>query len=222
MGICSVIFVFMQMMPDEVQRQIIYQYGMVPLRYAEPQWAYSFGLSPDYYFSFLSNLFLHGGWGHLLTNMLFLWIFADNVEDSMGSARFIVFYLLCGVLATYVQWFFDPQLPYPVVGASGAIAGVLGAYFFMFPHARVILVFPILFYPLLFHLPAMAFLGLWVIIQLHKATTSVMFENGVADVALWAHLGGFLAGAFLHPLFLKNDFHPVDNIEVEEEEGNDV
>lgn len=218
MALCSAIFLWMQMLPEDAQRMIIYQYGMVPIRYAHPQWAYSFGLPPDYYFSFLSSLFLHGGWGHLLINMLFLWIFADNIEDSMGPFRFLAFYILCGLLATYMQWFFDPELPYPVVGASGAIAGVLGAYFFMFPYARVIMMFPILFYPVFFDLPAIAFLGLWVIIQLHKATTAVMFDNGVTDVALWSHLGGFLAGAFLHPLFLKRDGNDVPKPEQEDQE----
>jgi rhomboid family protein len=207
MAICTLIFLLMQIMPEEMQRQILYLYGMVPIRYADPQWAQHFGLPSDYHLSFITNLFLHGGWFHILTNLLFLWIFADNIEDLMGHGRFIAFYLICGVLATYVQWYFDPKLPIPVVGASGAIAGVLGAYFFRFPYAKVIIMIPILFFPVFFDVPAIAFLGFWVIMQLHKATASIMFEGGSVDMAWWAHLGGFIAGAFLHPLFIKNPQH---------------
>ncbi|WP_349431266.1 rhomboid family intramembrane serine protease [Methylomarinum sp. Ch1-1] len=202
MAICSVIFLLMQLLPQESQRQIVYLYGMVPIRYSHPQWAITFGLPPDGYLSFLTSLFLHGGWMHIIMNLLFLWIFADNIEDLMGHGRFLVFYLLCGLLATYVQWYNDPELVFPVVGASGAIAGVLGAYFFQYPYARVIIMIPIFFFPLFFEIPAIAFLGLWVIIQLHKATTAMIFDGVTVDVAWWSHLGGFLAGAFLHKLFL--------------------
>ncbi len=219
MAVCAVVFLLMQLMPLETQRQILYLYGMVPIRYSHPGWAYSFGLPPDNYLSFLTSLFLHGGWGHLLMNMLFLWIFADNIEDLMGHGRFLVFYLLCGLLATYVQWAFDPEMTFPVVGASGAIAGVLGAYFFQYPYARVIIVIPIIIFPLLFEVPAIAFLGVWVILQLHKATTSVMFEGVSVDVAWWAHLGGFLAGAFLHPLFLQKKPTQLPPGEEESEDG---
>ena len=201
-AICVVIFVCMQLLPPGWQRYLIYQYGMVPIRYSNPYWALSFGLSPDGYLSFLTSLFLHGGWLHLIANMLFLWIFADNVESKMGHVRFLLFYLVCGLIATYVQYRYDPNMIYPVVGASGAIAGVLGAYFYLFPFARVIIVIPILFFPLLFEIPAIAFLGFWVILQLQKATTAAIFSGTVVHEALWAHLGGFLAGALLHRFFL--------------------
>ena len=204
MAICIAIFLLMQFLPEETQRQIVYLYGMVPIRYSNPQWAYSFGLPPDGYLSFLTSLFLHGGWGHIIMNMLFMWIFADNIEDIMGHYRFLAFYIICGLLATYIQWRFDPTMTIPVVGASGAVAGVLGAYFFQFPYARVIIMIPIIFFPLFFEIPAIAFLGVWVILQLHKATTAALFSDVIVDVAWWAHLGGFLAGAFLHPLFLKH------------------
>ncbi len=203
MALCTAVFLLMQTLPEEMQRLIVYQYGMVPIRYSNPYWASSFGLPPDHYLSFLTSLFLHGGWLHILMNMLFLWIFADNIEDLMGPGRFLAFYIMCGLLATYVQFFFDPQLAVPVVGASGAIAGILGAYFFLFPYARVIIMIPIIIFPLFFEIPAIAFLGFWVIMQLQKATTSIMFEGATIDVAWWAHLGGFIVGAFLHPLFLK-------------------
>jgi membrane associated rhomboid family serine protease len=200
MAICIMVFLYMQFLPLQIQHYFTYLYGMVPVRYSNPQWGISFNIPFDYGLSFITSLFLHGGWFHLIVNMLFIWIFADNIEDRMGHGLFWCFYLLCGLIATGTQWFFDPQLATPVVGASGAIAGVLGAYFFLYPYAKV----TVLWFPVFFEIPAIAFLGFWVIIQLHEATTSVMFEGGAADVAWWAHLGGFIAGAVLYPLFLTN------------------
>lgn len=205
MGICIGIFLSMRMMPEELQRQLTYLYGMVPIRYSNPEWSAAFGLPFDGYFSFLSSLFLHGGWLHIIINMWFIWIFANSIEDRMGHGRFLVFYLSCGLIATFVQWYFDPTLAIPVVGASGAIAGVLGAYFLMYPYARIVIWFPLFLLPIFFELPAIAFLGFWVIIQIQNATTAIMFDGITAEVAWWAHLGGFIAGTFLHPLFLNNE-----------------
>ena len=202
MAICIVVFLSMLVMPDYMVQRFLYVYGMVPIRYTNPTWAQHFGLPPDHYLSFVTSLFLHGGWAHIAMNMVFLWIFADNIEDLMGHKRFIAFYLLCGVIATYAQWYFSQNLVVPVVGASGAIAGVLGAYFFRFPYARVVILVPILFFPLFFEVPAIAFLGLWVIMQLHEMTTSALFAEMATQSAWWAHLGGFLAGAVLHPWFI--------------------
>ena len=199
---CTSLFILLQFIPEQLHREILYKYGMVPLRYSNPQWAANFGLLPDGYLSFFTNLFLHGGWLHLIINMWFLWIFADNIEDRMGRGRFIIFYLLCGFFATGLQWYYDPELIIPVVGASGAIAGILGAYFFIFPYARIIIMVPLLFWPLYFELPAIGFLGVWVIIQLHKATTAMIFDDITTDVAWWAHIGGFIAGCVLHSFFL--------------------
>ncbi|MCQ8118606.1 rhomboid family intramembrane serine protease [Methylomonas rosea] len=203
MAICILVYVAMLFMPDEMGQHFVYMYGMVPIRYSNPDWAYSFGLPPDHYLSFFTSLFLHGGFGHLLMNMVFLWIFADNIEDLMGHKRFVVFYVLCGLLATYAQWYFYPKMAVPVVGASGAIAGVLGAYFFRFPQATVVILVPILFYPLFFHVPAIAFLGFWVIIQVGDIFTATFLDNVAVDSAWWAHLGGFVAGALLHPFFIE-------------------
>jgi membrane associated rhomboid family serine protease len=205
MAICIIVFVAMQLLPDQISYQLVYRYGMVPIRYSNPQWSISFGLPFDGYLSFLTSLFLHGNWWHLIMNMLFMWIFGDNVEDRMGRLPFLIFYLLCGLCATFLQWFFDPMLAIPVVGASGAIAGVLAAYFFLYPLARVVVWIPILFLPIVIHIPAVAFLGVWVIIQLHSATTSMLFEGVTIDVAWWAHLGGFIIGSLLYRLFLKSE-----------------
>lgn len=216
MAICTGVYLLMLLMPDAMAQHFLYMYGMVPLRYSNPTWSQHFGLPPDYYFSFLSSLFLHGGWVHLLVNMMFMWIFADNIEDLMGHKRFAVFYLICGLLATYIQWYFSQNLVVPVVGASGAIAGVLGAYFFRFPYARVVIMVPILFFPLFFEIPAIAFLGVWVILQLQELSTAAMFPSLGGNSAWYAHLGGFVVGALIHPLFI--DKPTVYHVDVEPSE----
>lgn len=203
MAICIIVFLVMIFMPDHMAQHFLYLYGMVPIRYANPRWAYDFGLPPDHYLSFLTSLFIHGGWIHIAINMIFLWIFADNIEDLMGHYRFLLFYILCGLLATYTQWYFSQNLVVPVVGASGAIAGVLGAYFFRFPQAKVVLLVPILFFPLFFEIPAIAFLGFWVIMQLMEVFDATMLGT-VTSAAWWSHLGGFAAGAILHKLFIND------------------
>ena len=196
MAVCISIFIAMNLIPDETAVSLLNRYGMVPLRYS----GLSSDLPFDGYFSFVSNLFLHASWTHLLINMWFLWIFADNVEDRMGRIPFLVFYLMCGAFATILQWYFDQTLAIPIIGASGAIAGVLAAYFFLYPLERVIVFFP----PILIPIPAIAFLGLWVLLQLHNATTSIIFEGTTVNVAWWAHLGGFVAGSVLYRFFLKD------------------
>jgi membrane associated rhomboid family serine protease len=199
MAVCISIFVAMKLMPDQTAISLLNRYGMVPIRYS----GLHVGLPFDGYLSFLTNLFLHASWTHLIANMWFLWIFADNVEDRMGRIPFLIFYLVCGVFATILQWYFDPMLAIPVIGASGAIAGVLAAYFFLYPFERVILWVPLFFLPIVIHVPAITFLGLWVLLQLHNATTSIIFEGSTIDVAWWAHLGGFVAGSVLYRFFLK-------------------
>jgi len=202
MFICVAIFIYMLILPEEMQRQITYLYGMVPIRYSNPEWSTSFGLPPDMGMSFLTSLFLHSGWLHIIINMWFMWIFAKSIEGRMGHGGFFVFYLLCGLIATFAQWYFDPDLTIPVVGASGAIAGVLGAYFCIFPYARIVLWLPVFLLPIFFEVPAIAFLGFWIIIQFQNATSALLFEGVSVSVAWWAHLGGFIAGVFLHPLFV--------------------
>jgi membrane associated rhomboid family serine protease len=194
MVVCITIFVVMNLIPDQYAVDILNRYGMIPLRYTSqiPDLAF------DGYLSFVSNLFLHATWVHLLFNLWFLWIFADNVEDRMGRIPFLIFYLSCGAFATALQCYFDQTLAIPVIGASGAIAGVLAAYFFLYPYERVIVFFP----PLLIPVPAITFLGLWVLLQLYKATTAIVFTNTQVDVAWWAHIGGFIAGSVLYRFFL--------------------
>lgn len=178
--------------------------GVVPARFFHPDWAQWMGYPAGGTISFLSHMFLHSGWLHFLANMWILWIFADNVEDTMGTIRFLFFYLLCGLLALLVHMLFNMDSSVPVVGASGAIAGVMGAYFVLYPHARVLTFLPIFFIPYLIELPAVLFLGVWFLIQVLSGLFSSVASQSGAGVAWWAHAGGFIAGLLLLPLF-KDD-----------------
>lgn len=154
-------------------------------------------------FLLTSAMFLHGGWMHFLGNMLYLWIFGDNVEDRLGKLRFLVFYLLTGYIATLAHVFSDPTSTAPLIGASGAIAGVLGGYFILFPHARVLTLIPIFIFIQIIHIPALYFLGFWLLLQIFNQTFSM---QGVQSVAFLAHIGGFVAGALLVKVFQKHRY----------------
>ncbi|MGH7858068.1 MAG: rhomboid family intramembrane serine protease, partial [Candidatus Binatia bacterium] len=152
----------------------------------------------------LTSMFLHGGLLHLGGNMLYLHIFGDNVEDRMGHGRFLGFYVFCGVVAALAQTFLFPVSRLPMVGASGAIAGVTGAYFVNFPHARVLTLVPIFFYVQMFYVPAIVFLLLWFVMQLAYGAASIGAEGAeVGGVAWWAHVGGFAAGIFLGRILVR-------------------
>jgi len=144
-----------------------------------------------------TSMFLHAGWVHLIGNMLYLWIFADNVEDKMGRFRFILFYLLCGMGAAGLHVFMTPYSEVPTVGASGAIAGVLGAYFLLFPHSRVLTLLPFFFFIQFIEVPAFFFLGFWFLMQFFSGALSIGIEPAGGGVAWWAHVGGFLTGMLL-------------------------
>jgi membrane associated rhomboid family serine protease len=147
-----------------------------------------------------TSMFLHAGWMHLGGNMLYLWIFGDNIEDRMGGARFLVFYLACGVAAVFAQALPASEARVPMIGASGAISGVLGAYLLLFPHARVLVLIPFGFILKVVRLPAVWVLGLWFAIQLVSSLMAPPEQGG--GVAFRAHLGGFVAGLALAPLFV--------------------
>ncbi|MCX7109723.1 MAG: rhomboid family intramembrane serine protease [Proteobacteria bacterium] len=194
------IFLLTWILPEKAMMQLFYFYGLVPARFASAEWAAWAGLPPNDYAPFVTHMFLHGSWLHVIFNMWMLWIFGDNVEDRMGALRFIAFYLFCGLVAGGLQMLANPEATAPVVGASGALAGIMGAYYFMYPYARIVIW--VFFMPLFFEVPAIAFLGVWVIIQLYKATNGLGGGGGVADVAWWGHLGGFIAGMLFYRLFL--------------------
>ena len=161
------------------------------------------------WYTVITSMFMHGGWFHIIGNMWFLWIFGNNVEDSMGSFRFVVFYLLCGLLAAALQTATNPDSAIPMVGASGAIGGVMGAYILLYPRVHVHMLFFFGFYVTTFAVPAVLMLGYWLLIQVIGGLGTLGAQGG--GVAFWAHIGGFVGGAaliflFRNPQLLKR--HP--------------
>ena len=175
----------------------IMQVGFIPARF----WITGYWTAD--LFSIVISMFLHGGFLHIGSNMLYLWIFGDNVEDRLGHFRYLLFYFLCGFGATYAHAIFSPSSRLPAIGASGAIAGVLGAYFFLFPLSRVIVLVPILFFPFFFELPAATYLAIWALGQVFSGTLSLAEARDVGGIAWWAHVGGFIAGIVLHFFFIR-------------------
>ncbi|MBI1967669.1 MAG: rhomboid family intramembrane serine protease [Gemmatimonadetes bacterium] len=156
------------------------------------------------YWTLLTSMFMHGGWAHLFFNMMFLWVFGNNIEDAMGHVRFVVFYLLCGVAAAAAQVFVSPTSPIPMVGASGAISGVLGGYLLLYPRVRVHTLIFLGFFVTTVALPAYVMLGYWILLQLLGGLPALAgVESG--GVAFWAHIGGFVAGLGLVRLFAKEE-----------------
>jgi membrane associated rhomboid family serine protease len=158
--------------------------------------------NPNSLVTLVSSMFLHGGWVHLISNMWTLFIFGDNVEDRMGSLRYLVFYLIAGVVASLVHVFFGFGSQIPTIGASGAIAGVLGAYFVLFPRGRVVTLIPIFILPWLIEIPAFVFLGIWFFTQL-SGLLSIGAYGAFGGIAWWAHIGGFLVGLLLVRIFVR-------------------
>jgi membrane associated rhomboid family serine protease len=154
--------------------------------------------------SMLTSMFLHGGWMHLIGNMLYLWIFGDNVEDRLGHGLYLLFYLVCGWAATMAHAFSNPSSMVPSIGASGAISGVLGAYLLLFPRARVLTLIPFGFFIRLAELPAILVLGFWFVIQLFSSFAAVGARGAqTGGVAWWAHIGGFVFGMLLGGFLAK-------------------
>jgi membrane associated rhomboid family serine protease len=153
-----------------------------------------------------TSMFLHGSWMHLLGNMWFLWIFGNNVEDSMGRLRFVIFYLLCGLAAAFAQVAAGPDSGIPMVGASGAISGVMGAYLVLFPRVRVFAMVPIGFFLTSVALPAWLMLVYWFVLQFVSGFVSAFARETGGGVAFWAHVGGFVAGVALIRLFVRSDY----------------
>jgi membrane associated rhomboid family serine protease len=179
--------------------RFVHAYGLVPVRLVE--WTALGGdpLDPARFLPLFTSMFWHGGFLHLAGNMLYLWIFGDNVEDRLGHLRFLAFYLCAGVCAALVQIYFDPHSSVPTIGASGAIAGVLGAYLISFPRARVLTFVPIFFLPWLVEIPAVIYLALWFVMQLGSAmlTSAAGAGASMGGIAFWAHVGGFVSGIVL-------------------------
>lgn len=189
------IFFYETSLPLGDREALVQTYGLVP-REITDLWP---SLTPDVsgnYLPLVTAMFLHAGWLHVLGNMLFLWVFADNVEDLLGSGRFLVFYLSAGLAGNLAHLLANPASTLPTVGASGAVAGVLGAYMITFPRARVLTLVPILFFVTTAEIPAVFFLAFWFLLQLASGVASLGVSTS-GGVAWWAHIGGFIAGAIL-------------------------
>jgi membrane associated rhomboid family serine protease len=178
----SVAFVFEQSLSPTALENFIRTYGVVPARLE--------GVAV------LTSMFLHGGWLHFLGNMLYLWIFGDNVEDRLGHGRFVVFYLMCGAAAAVAHVWMNPNSTIPTIGASGAIAGVMGAYFVLYPNSRVLALVPLIVIWEIIEVPAILFLGLWFLMQFFQGVGSMAAKAGIetGGVAFWAHIAGFVVG----------------------------
>ncbi len=195
---CTVIFFWQLSLGQDGFQRAVVSLGVIPVTLLGDE-----RLPPDLYVippsaTIFTSMFLHGGLLHLLGNMLYLWIFGDNVEDAMGHVRFTVFYLLCGVAAALAQALPNPDSTIPMIGASGAISGVLGAYLLLYPRAHVLVLIPLGLFSQIVHLPAVVVLGLWFVIQL---VSSLFADPSQGGVAFGAHIGGFLAGMALLPFF---------------------
>jgi membrane associated rhomboid family serine protease len=179
-------------------KEFIYYYGLVPARYTEPQIATYFTTGQQV-LPFFTFMFLHGGFLHLLGNTWFLYIFGDNVEDRLGHLRYLCFYLLCGLASGASQLVINWHSNIPTIGASGAIAGVMGAYLILYPRAKVLTLIPIFFLPYFVEIPAFFFLGIWLLFQFLNAAATAGKAGGIA---WWAHIGGFIFGIVFLKLFV--------------------
>ena len=194
---CVAVFFYQVSLGSRGGEMFVYRYGALPAvifgRESLPRDVVALPAS----FSLVTSMFLHGGFLHLFGNMLYLWIFGNNIEDAMGHARFIIFYLVCGVLAAMTHALSDPASTLPMIGASGAISGVLGAYLLIYPRARVLMLVPIWIFIRLFYMPAWVALGIWFLFQVLAS----LGPAGGGGVAIFAHIGGFVAGMALIGIF---------------------
>ncbi len=189
------VFLYQIGLSDPAHLRFLYSFALVPLVYTRPDIAAQAGLEPDSLLPFLTNTFMHGGWLHLIFNMWTLWLFGAPLEGAMGRLRFLGFYLGCGIAGSVGHFAFNALSPVPALGASGAIAGVLGGYMVRFPHSRVVVVQPIFILPLVFSLPAFIYAAIWFGFQILGGAES--FGGGATGgggIAWWAHIMGFAVG----------------------------
>jgi len=199
--VCATVFLWQENLGPDASEDVAYAYGMIPsVVFGHAALAPRLALVPPWATIFTS-MFLHGGWLHLLGNMLYLWLFGKGVEIALGSLRFLVFYLVCGVIAALTQGLLNVGASVPMIGASGAIAGVLGAYLLLYPRGNIVVLVWIFVLVRLFTVPALVLLGLWFLLQLSDAVAASPNQPGVA---VWAHVGGFVAGMVLVPVFRQH------------------
>ncbi len=207
-GINTLVFVLEIRLSPAALERLFANLGLVSarLQLADPL---ALLANPIVLVTFITYLFLHGGWLHYLSNIWTLYIFGDNVEDRMGSARYLFFYLLIGALSGLLQALIAPQTWAPLIGASGAIAGVLGAFFMLYPRARVFTLIIVVIFPWFVNIPALVYLGVWFVLQLFSGISSLSLPAAASagGVAWWAHIGGFILGIVLYRFFIP-PVHP--------------
>jgi membrane associated rhomboid family serine protease len=196
------IFIYEVFILNSKQAELmIFDYGLTPDKIRLEGIENMHELRTTVFRPFFTNMFLHGGWGHLISNMWILFIFGDNVEDRMGKVRYFLFYILCGLIASFTHFVLHRNSPVPAIGASGAISGVMAAYMLMFPKSTIVSFIPIIIIPLFLPIPAIVFIGIWFLGQLLSGTTSLMLSNSATGIAFWAHIGGFIGGLTLYRFF---------------------
>jgi len=202
------IFYMESSLSEDVASQIIYRFAIVPSRYGSPGSFLGFQLPIADYLPILTSMFMHGSWLHVIGNMWFLYIFGASVEDRMGKSRYFFFYVLCGLMAGFIYIYFDLQSMVPSIGASGAIAGVMGAYMVLFPTARIVTLIIIIIIPFFVEVPALLFIGFWFFLQVLLETIYASSPGLGGGIAWWAHIGGFVSGMLLlFPFRVKGLFH---------------
>jgi membrane associated rhomboid family serine protease len=199
------VFLFQDSLSPYELEAFVREFALIPARYSEAFASGETDLAVADFFPFFSMMFLHGGWLHLILNMWTLWLFGPTIEDRLGHGRYLAFYLVCGLAASVAHVFFNPTSIVPALGASGAIAGILGSYMRLFPTARVVVLVPILFIPLFFEVYAFVFIGLWFLVQVLQSIMAILLPAASGDVAWWAHVGGFIAGFALGPLLVRSE-----------------
>ncbi|MCX7930270.1 MAG: rhomboid family intramembrane serine protease [Chlorobi bacterium] len=204
-GLNTLAFLFEISLSEHKLDMLIRLFGLIPARFTNPEWAEWMGL-PNSWLPLVTNMFLHSGWGHFLGNMWTLYIFGDNVEDRMGSGRYVIFYMLSGIVAGLVHMYLYPNSTIPAIGASGAISGVMAAYMFLFPYSRIIFLFPLFFLPYFFEIPALVYIGVWFLGQLVSGVTVLAITDHAGGIAFWAHIGGFIAGATTYRFFARRRY----------------
>ena len=195
----TLVFLWQTSLPPAALELFIRHYALIPARFFYPGWAALHGADSGLYLPFVTNIFLHGGWLHLIMNMWMLYIFGPAVEDRLGSGRFVLFYLLCGIGASAAHAYVNAASTLPALGASGAIAGIMGAYMRLFPFSRLLVVVPVFIFPFFFEMFAAYFVGFWFILQLVQGLWGLFASTAQlgGGIAWWAHIGGFAVGWLL-------------------------
>ncbi len=195
------VFLYQESLSAGAAYEFSLRYALVPRRYFDPAWAHMHGLDPHDYLPFIAGTFMHGGWWHIVLNMWTLFIFGASLEGRIGRLGFLSFYLACGFIASFAHAYFNMDSAIPALGASGAIAGVLGAYATTFPRAKITILILIVIVPLFFKIPALAYATIWFGFQFLEGFMDLASAGMGGGIAWWAHIGGFVAGLVLIPLW---------------------